>query len=113
MGEDNSFQVGLSHDMPVTDIELGVVERPTYDPSRTVPPLMTYSIPDELGAALASSPVASENFRNMAHSHGLMYASWLSTAKKPETGLKRAARGIELLAENKRLVDVFGIRKKP
>jgi len=80
---------------------------------RIVPALSSYSIPDELDAALVSSPVALKNFQNMAPTHRLMYAAWVSTAKRPETRLKRAEKCIELLTENKRLIDVFGIRKKP
>jgi hypothetical protein len=41
-----------------------------------------------------------------------MYAAWVSSAKKPETRQKRPERSIGFLAENKRLVDVFGIKKK-
>jgi uncharacterized protein YdeI (YjbR/CyaY-like superfamily) len=80
---------------------------------RTVPALTSYSIPDELEAALASSPVALKNYQNLAKVHRLMYAGWVSTAKRPETRMKRAEKSIELLTENKRLVDVFGIKKKP
>jgi len=80
---------------------------------RIVPALASYSIPDELEAALVSSPVALKNFQNMAPTHRLMYAAWVSTAKRPETRLKRAEKCIGLLTENKRLIDVFGIRKKP
>lgn len=90
-----------------------VVFEEAMQQDRTVPSLTSYSIPDELEAALASSPDAAENFRNMAPTPRLMYAAWVSTAKRPETRLKRAARSIELFAENKRLVDVFGIRKRP
>ena len=79
---------------------------------RTVPSLTSYSIPDELEVALASSPVALRNYQNMAPAHRLMYAGWVSTAKRPETRLKRAEKSIELLVANKRLVDVFGIKKK-
>lgn len=80
---------------------------------RTVPALSSYSIPDELEAALASSPVALRNYRNMASTHRLMYAAWVNTAKRPETRQKRAEKSIELLMADKKLVDVFGIRKKP
>jgi len=80
---------------------------------RTVPSLTSYSIPDELEAALAFSPVALRNYQNMASTHRLMYAAWVSSAKRPETRQKRAEKSIELLMANKRLVDVFGIRKKP
>jgi uncharacterized protein YdeI (YjbR/CyaY-like superfamily) len=41
-----------------------------------------------------------------------MYAAWVGSAKKPETRQKRAERSIGFLRENKRLVDVFGIKKK-
>ncbi len=79
---------------------------------RIVPALTSYSIPEELKAALASSPAALKNYQNMAPAHRLMYAGWVSTAKRPETRMKRAEKSIELLTENKRLVDVFGIKKK-
>lgn len=79
---------------------------------RRVPSLAGYSIPDELEIALASNPVASKNFQNMSPSHRLMYAAWVSTARKSETRLVRAARSIEMLAANKRLTDVFGMQKK-
>jgi uncharacterized protein YdeI (YjbR/CyaY-like superfamily) len=36
----------------------------------------------------------------------------VGSAKKPETRQKRAERSIGFLRENKRLVDVFGIKKK-
>ena len=80
---------------------------------RTVPSLTSYSIPDELEAALAFSPVALRNCQNMASTHRLMYAAWVSSAKRPETRQKRAEKSIELLMADKRLADVFGIRKKP
>ncbi len=80
---------------------------------RTVPSRQSYSIPAELETALASSPVALNNFQNMAPTHRLMYAAWVSSAKRPETRLKRAEKSIAFLEENKRLVDVFGIKKKP
>lgn len=80
---------------------------------RTVLPLTSYSIPDELEAALASSPVALRNYQNMAPTHRLMYAAWVDTAKMPETRQRRAEKSIGLLMANKKLVDVFGIRKKP
>jgi uncharacterized protein YdeI (YjbR/CyaY-like superfamily) len=79
---------------------------------RTVPALTGYSIPEELETALSSSPAALKNYQNMAPSHRLMYAGWVSTAKRPETRRRRAEKSIELLAENKRLIDVFGIKKK-
>lgn len=78
---------------------------------RTVPSRASYSIPSELEAALGSNPVASENFRNMAETHRLMYAAWVGSAKKQETRQKRADRSIGFLLENKRLIDIFGIRK--
>ena len=80
---------------------------------RTVPSLTSYSIPDELEAALASSPVALRNYQNMAPTYRLMYAAWVDTAKMPETRQRRAEKSIGLLMANKKLVDVFGIRKKP
>jgi len=79
---------------------------------RTVPSRDSYGFPDELKAALGSNPVASENFRNLAETHRLMYAAWVGSAKKPETRQKRAERSIGFLVENRRLVDIFGIRKK-
>jgi uncharacterized protein YdeI (YjbR/CyaY-like superfamily) len=80
---------------------------------RTIPSRQSYSIPAELETVLASSPLALNNFQNMAPTHRLMYAAWVSSAKRPETRLKRAEKSIAFLEENKRLVDVFGIKKKP
>jgi uncharacterized protein YdeI (YjbR/CyaY-like superfamily) len=79
---------------------------------RTVPSRNRYAVPDELESALGSNPVASENFQNLAETHRSMYAAWVGSAKKPETRQKRAERSIGFLRENKRLVDVFGIKKK-
>lgn len=79
---------------------------------RTVPARESCSVPAELEAALESNPVAAENFQNMAATHQLMYAAWVSSAKKLKTRQKRTERSIGFLAENKRLVDVFGIKKK-
>lgn len=79
---------------------------------RTVPSRKSYSVPAELESALESNPVAAENFQNMAATHRLMYAAWVSSAKKQETRQNRVERTIAFLMENKRLIDVFGIKKK-
>jgi len=79
---------------------------------RTVPSRESYAIPAELETALGSNPAAAGNFRNMAATHRLMYAAWVGSAKKPETRQKRAERSIGFLLEKKRLIDIFGIRKK-
>jgi len=79
---------------------------------RTVPSRERYTVPAELAMALGSNPAAAENFRNMAPTHQSMYAAWVSSAKKPETRQKRAERSVGFLAENKRLTDIFGIKKK-
>ena len=79
---------------------------------RTIPSRESYSIPAELEAALGSNPIAEGNFRNLTETHRRMYAAWVGSAKKPETRQKRAEQSIGFLAENKRLIDIFGIKKK-
>jgi len=81
--------------------------------NRTVPSLRSYSVPDELEAALAESPRAAENFRHMAMTHRGMYAAWVGSAKRPETRRAQAEKSVGFLEEIKRLIDVFGIKKRP
>jgi len=80
--------------------------------NRIAPSRTSFRVPPELETALAAHPVAAENFRNLALSHQQMFAAWVGTAVRPETRLRRAERSIDLLAENKKLTDVFGIKKR-
>gem|GEM_PF-3982938 len=48
----------------------------------------------------------------MAPTHRMMYAAWVSSAKKPGTRPARAERSVGFLESGKRLIDVFGIGKK-
>ncbi len=80
--------------------------------NRTVPSRTSFSVPYELEQALSANATAGKNFRNMAPTHRLMYSAYVDMAKKEETRLLRAAKSVELLAENKKLTDAFGIRKK-
>lgn len=81
--------------------------------NRIVPSRTSFSIPPELSAALAANETAAENFRNLSRSHQLMFAAYIDMAKKEETRKKRVDLSTTLLEQNRKLTDVFGIRKKP
>jgi uncharacterized protein YdeI (YjbR/CyaY-like superfamily) len=80
---------------------------------RVVPAIDTFMVPAELEEALAINAPAAENFRNLSPTHRRMFALYVDQARREETRKKRVDVSIRLLEENRKLTDVFGIRKKP
>jgi uncharacterized protein YdeI (YjbR/CyaY-like superfamily) len=80
--------------------------------NRIVPSQSSFSVPGELEQALSTNATAAENFRHMAPTHRRMYSAYVDMAKKDETRQKRIAKCVELLEENKKLTDVFGIKRR-
>ena len=52
-------------------------------------------VPDELAAALASNPAATEAFESLSFSHSHEYAEWVREAKRPATRERRASQAVE------------------
>lgn len=58
-------------------------------------------VPPELQAALDRSPKAKEFFETLSSQNRFAFVFRVSTAKKPETRLKRAAQFVEMLEEHR------------
>jgi len=67
-----------------------------YDDRRDGVPI----VPDDLRYALMKNKTASANFDNFTDSSRRMFISWLDSAKRPETRIKRIARIIDLSEKN-------------
>jgi uncharacterized protein YdeI (YjbR/CyaY-like superfamily) len=89
---DGTFCVGVTRAVQaragasVGDTVAVVVERDSGE--RTV------DVPPELAAALASHPEAAARFEAMAVTHRKEYATWIASAKKPETRQRRLDQAI-------------------
>lgn len=59
------------------------------------------AMPDDLAAALASSPAARKTFDAFPPSHRREYIDWITEAKQPATRAKRIAQTVEWVAEGK------------
>lgn len=59
-------------------------------------------IPDDLGKALAKNTKARKNFQAFPPSIKKQLLHWISSAKRPETRIKRIAETVSLAAENQR-----------
>jgi uncharacterized protein YdeI (YjbR/CyaY-like superfamily) len=57
-------------------------------------------VPGDLLEVLKASPEAYENFTGFTNSAQLMYAYWVSDAKRPETRARRIRRVVELSLQN-------------
>ncbi|MDB5720558.1 MAG: hypothetical protein JWP15_1176 [Alphaproteobacteria bacterium] len=66
------------------------------------PPKPAPETPDDLRAALVSSPAASATFDSFPPSCRREYVEWVVEAKRPETRAKRVAQAVEWMAEGKR-----------
>lgn len=59
------------------------------------------ALPDDLAAALAAHPGATEAFEQLAPSHRKEYVRWVTEAKRAETREKRVAEAAVLISEGK------------
>jgi uncharacterized protein YdeI (YjbR/CyaY-like superfamily) len=75
---------------------------------RIVPSIRNFSVPPDLEAALVENERARENFSRMSPSAQMLFASWVTNAKKAETREMRLKKSVELLSANKKLTDVMG-----
>jgi len=75
---------------------------------RIVPSARNFSVPPDLDEALSGNEKARDNFSRMSLSAQLMFARWVSTAKKAETREMRIRKGVELIVENRKLTDILG-----
>ena len=62
----------------------------------------TIEMPEDVRAALATSPGAARYWDGLAPSHRYEYLEWITEAKREETRSKRIAQALEWLAEGKR-----------
>jgi Bacteriocin-protection, YdeI or OmpD-Associated/Domain of unknown function (DUF1905) len=62
----------------------------------------TVAMPEDLKALLAKHQSAEAAFTKLAYSHKKEFLDWITSAKKPETRVKRLEKTIEMLAEGKR-----------
>jgi hypothetical protein len=60
------------------------------------------TVPDDLAAALARDPKASETFDRLSYTHRKEWVRWVEEAKKPETRETRLTKTVEALREGKR-----------
>jgi hypothetical protein len=60
------------------------------------------TVPDDLAAALAQDPKASETFGRLSYTHRKEWVRWVEEAKKPETRETRLTKTVEALREGKR-----------
>jgi hypothetical protein len=67
------------------------------DEIRTVIP------PGDFKEALNKHAAINQSFQKLAYSHQKEYASWITSAKKPETRLSRIDKALQMIADNKRL----------
>jgi uncharacterized protein YdeI (YjbR/CyaY-like superfamily) len=58
-------------------------------------------VPPELARALDAAPAQRATFEAFSYSHRKEYAQWVSSAKKLETRLARAAKAVEMLRDGK------------
>lgn len=63
----------------------------------------SYSMPAELLEALERSPKAREFFDSLAPSYRKKYITWVASAKREATRLRRAEEASSLLSQNKKL----------
>jgi uncharacterized protein YdeI (YjbR/CyaY-like superfamily) len=61
----------------------------------------TVTIPADLDAALAKTPVHQQAFAALSYSHKKEYVDWIESAKKPETRQSRIEKMAEMLAARK------------
>lgn len=66
------------------------------------PPKPELAAPEDLRAALDSSPKAAATFDTFAPSCRREYVEWVVEAKRPETRAKRVAQAVEWMAEGKK-----------
>lgn len=60
-------------------------------------------VPSELAAALAKDKRARRNFERLAPSYCKQFIYWVASAKREETGRRRVAEAVALLAQDKRM----------
>ena len=76
-------------------------------PRALAPPPPRYSadspLPGFFAEALAASPTAAENFRQLAPSYRRDFVRWVTEAKREETRQRRLAEAIRLLERNEKL----------
>jgi len=73
-----------------------------------VPSSKNFSVPDFLEDALRKNETVWNNFQKMAPSARLLYVHWVTSAKTPETRMKRINKSVELIAQNRKLNDTIG-----
>jgi uncharacterized protein YdeI (YjbR/CyaY-like superfamily) len=66
-------------------------------------PLLSVTFPPELQAVLDRHPGAKAHFERMPPSHRRNYVGWITSAKKPETQMRRLDEAIRLLGAGKNL----------
>ena len=82
---------------------LAAVERAKRDGSWTLlDAAERLEVPDDLGAALAARPSATDNFAALPPSARKMALGWIATAKRPETRDRRVVAVAEAAARNER-----------
>lgn len=60
-------------------------------------------VPEDLSQALNARSEASECFARMPYSHQKEYVEWISSAKRPETRIRRIEHAVMMISEGKRL----------
>lgn len=58
-------------------------------------------VPAELSAALASDPLSSSAFEQLAYTHRKEFATWVAEARKPETRERRVRQTLEMLRDGR------------
>jgi Bacteriocin-protection, YdeI or OmpD-Associated/Domain of unknown function (DUF1905) len=61
------------------------------------------SVPEDLQSALSASSGIEQAFGQLAYSYQKEFVEWITSAKKPETRVKRIDKTLELLGAGKRL----------
>ncbi|HEX3549564.1 MAG TPA: YdeI/OmpD-associated family protein [Candidatus Elarobacter sp.] len=63
----------------------------------------TVPIPAELAAALKANASLARAFEEFSPAHRREYATWIGSAKKPETRVARAEKALAMIADRKRV----------